>query len=313
MTYKTTFKSHINIITTLFLAFLCASCEKAAISEDESNDNEKPQKGEITVVFGTNDIDNAFANEQYDSQQSRTTTPIKDLCTRINLAIYVSDDATKIKKIKSINQDKSDASFGQIKTSLAKGSYTIVVVAHNGEGNATMTSPSKISFKDNKVTDTFYYYGDIEVDDNTKFDLTLKRAVAMVRLVVKDNTPTNIHNMKFYYTGGSSTFDAKTGYGCMDSKQTEIRTVPNSAYTSESTYDIYTFPHAENKKLKIKVSALEKASPSKATYGRTIDDVSIKRNYITRYSGYFYGEDPSTGRGFNMTTDDEWQYDDYEY
>ena len=46
MTYKTTFKSHINIITTLFLAFLCASCEKAAISEDESNDNEKPQKCE---------------------------------------------------------------------------------------------------------------------------------------------------------------------------------------------------------------------------------------------------------------------------
>ena len=79
----------------MFLAFLCASCEKAAISEDESNDNEKPQKGEITVVFGTNDIDNAFANEQYDSQQSRTTTPIKDLCTRINLARCDKDKVDK--------------------------------------------------------------------------------------------------------------------------------------------------------------------------------------------------------------------------
>ena len=75
MTYKTTFKSHINIITTLFLAFLCASCEKAAISEDESNDNEKPQKGEITVVFGTNDIDNAFANEQVEAAVKRCGGP----------------------------------------------------------------------------------------------------------------------------------------------------------------------------------------------------------------------------------------------
>ena len=161
--------------------------------------------------------------------------------------------------------------------------------------------------------EVFYYYGDIDVGENITFNLTMKRAVAMVRLVMKDKTPANIHNIKFYYTGGSSTFDAKTGYGCVNSKQTEMRSVANSAYTGESTYDIYTFPHADGKKLKIEISALENASSTSSTYERTIDNVSVKRNYITRYSGCFYEDESAMGRGFTMSTDDEWHYEDYEY
>lgn len=119
--------------------------------------------------------------------------------------------------------------------------------------------------------------------------------------------------IKFYYTGGSSTFDATTGYGCVNSKQTEMRSVANSAYTGESTYDIYTFPHADEKKLKIEISALENASSTSSTYERTIDNVIVKRNYITRYSGRFYEDESAMGRGFTMSTDDEWHYEDYEY
>ena len=155
--------------------------------------------------------------------------------------------------------------------------------------------------------------GDIDVGENITFNLTMKRAVAMVRLVMKDKTPANIHNIKFYYTGGSSTFNATTGYGCVNSKQTEMRSVANSAYTGESTYDIYTFPHADGKKLKIEISALENASSTSSTYERTIDNVSVKRNYITRYSGCFYEDESAMGRGFTMSTDDEWHYEDYEY
>lgn len=305
-----THKSLAHLATALLFALMWTSCEKAVFSDEEEPSNNKPNKDEITVTFGASELDNAFVNDQLAPQQSRATTPIQNLCNRINLAIYNGDDGTRIK---SINQEKGDASFGQIKTTLAKGHYYIAVLAHNGEGNATMTTPSKITFKDNKVTDTFYYYGDIDVGENITFNLTMKRAVAMVRLVMKDKTPANIHNIKFYYTGGSSTFDATTGYGCVNSKQTEIRSVANSAYTGESTYDIYTFPHADGKKLKIEISALENASSTSYTYERTIDNVSVKRNYITRYSGCFYEDESAMGRGFTMSTDDEWHYEDYEY
>lgn len=35
-----------------------------------------------------------------------------------------------------------------------------------------------------------------------------------------------VAKLKFYYLGGSSTFSPKDGYGCVNSKQTEIRPVP---------------------------------------------------------------------------------------
>ena len=302
-------KIHTLALCAALLACLAASCEKPVIDE-EKTPTEKPKANEATITFNSTNVAQAEYDNETDTQQSRAVTPIREVCSRINVAIFDSGDATKVK---TINQEKSDASFGKITTNLAKGSYTIVIIAHNGSGNATVSTPEKVTFKDNKVSDTFYYYGDIDVDDNETYDITLKRAVAMVRLVVKDNTPKNIHSMKFYYTGGSSTLNPQTGYGCVNSKQTEIRTVPESAYTGESAYDIYTFPHESQKKLNIEISALESATATNATYARTISDVSVKRNCITRYTGYFYGEDPSTGRGIELTTTDEWQYEDHEY
>lgn len=100
--------------------------------------------------------------------------------------------------------------------------------------------------------------------------MTKKRVVAKFRLVVKDPTPEDVKTMKFYYTGGSSTFNALTGYGCVNSKQTELRSVKESAYTEESYYDIYTFPHdpEESKKLKVDISALSSASSSSALFSK---------------------------------------------
>lgn len=243
---------------------------------------------------------------------SRATspTPIAEICKRINLAIFDIDSGDKVA---SMNQEEGDKSFGNITVNLKKGKYLLTVIAHNGEGNATISSPSKITFKDNKVTDTFYYYGELDATDATTYDLTMKRAVAMFRLVMKDHTPQTVHNIKFYYTGGSSTFDSTTGYGCVNSKQTEMRATASTAYSSESTYDIYTFPHEDARKLKIDVSALENATATQVLYKRTFEDVTVERNHVTRYSGFFYGEDPETGRNFGMTTTDEWEYDDYEY
>ena len=109
----------------------------------------------------------------------------------------------------------------------ASDALTSLVIAHNGEGSATITSTEKVTFPNNKVTDTFYYYGDLIVTSEVQsYDLTLTRAVAMFRLVLTDEEiPSTVTKFKFYYTGGSSTFSPKDGYGCVNSKQTEIRAV----------------------------------------------------------------------------------------
>ena len=78
--------------------------------------------------------------------------------------------------------------------------YQLVVIAHNGEGSATITSTEKVTFPNNKVTDTFYYYGDLIVTSEVQsYDLTLTRAVAMFRLVLTDDEiPSSVTKFKFY-------------------------------------------------------------------------------------------------------------------
>ena len=191
------------------------SCEKAITVEEETGSKPIELGSEIKITFDAASIDNPSYDEDKEASRNESTM-LKDYCSRISLAIFDNSD----KKLKAASQEASEKNFGHFDISLNKGIYSFVFIAHNGDGNPTFTSPSQIKFPGNKVTDTFYYYGQMEIEDDATYNVTLKRAVGKFRLVVKDNTPKNIKQMKIYYTGGSSTFDATTGYGCVNSKQT---------------------------------------------------------------------------------------------
>ena len=301
---------------TLISAFIgccigiCLSaCDKPVVDGGNEQNNPAKNEGDIRIRLNARGIDSAsFENETPASRSS--DGELKDVCKRVTLAFFDSDN----NKIITASESISDKNFGQFDININEGTYTIVVIAHNGTANPTITSPEEIKFASNKVTDTFYYCGEIEVVDDQDYNITLKRATAMFRLVVKDKTPSVVKQMKFYYTGGSSTLNAATGYGCVNSKQTEYRDIPSTARNGESEYEVYTFPHEGNKKLKFEISALNGTSTSSAPlYVRTIEDVEMRRNMISQYSGYFYGEDSEGGRGFDIRIDDTWTQEDYEY
>lgn len=164
-----------------------------------------------------------------DSGSVAATRAITELCSRLNIAIFDSEGT----KVKTVAQKEGDASYGTVALSLATGTYQLVVIAHNCDGSATITNTEKVMFPNNKVTDTFYYYGDLVVSSEKQtYDLMLTRAVAMFRLVMTDeDVPNNVAKFKFYYTGGSSTFSPSAGYGIVQRKQTEIRTLARMAST----------------------------------------------------------------------------------
>ena len=221
------------------LALLVAACEKPVFDED------------IVSMKEANVILHMTQYEQ-ESFGTRAATDITELCSRLNVAIFDADGT----KVKTVAQKEGDASYGTVALTLAAGTYQLVVIAHNGEGSATITSTEKVTFPNNKVTDTFYYYGDLIVTSEVQsYDLTLTRAVAMFRLVLTDEEiPSTVTKFKFYYTGGSSTFSPSAGYGCVNSKQTEIRAVADGV----TTFDIYTLPHTEEDVLtKLTVTALD--------------------------------------------------------
>ena len=162
-----------------------------------------------------------------------------------------------------------------------------------------------MTFPNNKVTDTFFYYGTLVVTDALQsYDLTLTRAVAMFRLVLTDESvPSKVAKLKFYYLGGSSTFSPKAGYGCVNSKQTEIRPV-----STDGIYEIYTLPHTEEDVLtKLTVTALD--ANDDVIMERTFENIPIIRNQVTLYTGSFFGSGGTgdTGSGtFRLTADPDW-------
>ena len=280
------------------LLFALSACEKPII--DKSTGGDSPNEANVILRFTQFEQEAFGTNGGGGAAFTRAATDITELCSRLNLVVFNSDGT----KVKTVAQKKGDTNYGTVELSLAADTYQLVVIAHNGEGSATISSTEKVTFPNNKVTDTFYYYGDLTVTSGKQsYDLTLTRAVAMVQMVLTgESMPESVAKFKFYYTGGSSTFSPKDGYGCVQSKQTEIRTVAENGI-----YEIYTLPHTEEDVLtKLTVTALD-ANDNTITE-LSFENVPVTRNQVTRYTGSFFGEGGSdAGSGsLHLTADPEW-------
>lgn len=284
------------------LALLVAACEKPILDEDSVVGS---SAADANVILHMTQFEQTAFDNSGNRAATRAATDITDLCTRLNIAIFDGDGT----KVKTVAQKDTDSDFGTVALTLAPGTYHLVVIAHNCDGSATITSEEKVTFPNNKVTDTFYYDGDLVVtSDVQSYNLTLTRAVAMFRLVLTDEEiPSNVAKLKFYYTGGSSTFSPKDGYGCVNSKQTEVRTVP-ADIVSGMSFDIYTLPHTEEDVLtKLTVTALD--ANDNTVKERVFENVPVIRNQITRYTGSFFGSGGSGQQSdgtFRMTADPDW-------
>lgn len=292
------------LATALLLSAICLSaCEKPSLAE-ETNTEEQEAKDLFHLSFHVAQFEHIPFNQAVDMSR---VTDVKQVCTRISLALF--KDGVKVK---NIHQDTKDTHFGQIDVTLPAGTYQVVAIAHSGSGSATITSPEEISFPKNKMTDTFYYCQEVTVGGNASYRLEMKRAVAMFRMVTTDAIPTAVKSMKFYYTGGSSTFNAVTGVGAKNSRQTEERTVTDAQHAAYGLFDVYTFPHTPSDVLKITVSALN-ASGDVITE-HTFEEVPVKVNEITQYKGsFFQGTTPADANIFSFTVQNEWTKKEYNY
>ena len=224
-----------------------------------------------------------------------------DVCSRLTLAIFDGEE-----KLETVNQLSTDNGFGTAYVSLDEGEYRLVVIAHNGKGNCSVSAPEKVKFTSNKLTDTFYYYGRLSVTaDGATTDINLKRAVGAFKVHITDETiPEEIRSIKFYYTGGSSTLDATSGFGCVNSRQTENFSMKDGG----RDFTVYTFPHEEEKNIKMSISFLDADAKVVKSFEKA--DLKIHQNK-TAYTEIsiadgFGGGDDSTGGGIGITGDPTW-------
>ena len=117
---------------TMMVAFailpLFFACEK--LSFDEVKEKDAPSETKVVLRF-----------RQYEQEAfTRAATDVTELCSKISLVVFNGDT-----KVKAIAQKEGDASFGTVELSLAAGTYQLVVIAHNGDGSATITNTVKVA------------------------------------------------------------------------------------------------------------------------------------------------------------------------
>ena len=272
----------------LLATLLLVSCEKMLIEDTNS------EEGNVILKF----------SPYTQSTFTRAASSPEDCFSKMALMIFDANKEKAFDKVKT--QTSDDENFGTFKLTLPEGTYYIVSVGHNSPVTPTIKSTEAVQFtakNGRKLFDTFNYYGTIVVgEEETQYDLTMNRVVAMFRLTITDEIPAVITQFKFDYTGGSANYNPSTGEGYTTSTQSELRTI-------DEPLEVYTFPlkvtvpALDTKHLKITVSALD--VDGNIICKKNFVNVPIAVNKITEYKGAFFdgvAEVGSSGVGFTVNS-----------
>ena len=289
----------------LMLVATLTSCEKFALDDSGTNSHDANANVIIHASVAKNNSTGTRSGEGDEEVEGK---PLEDYCSRLSIAIFDGEE-----KVKTLNLTAEKDGYDDIGINLDAGKYRMVAIGHNGNGNCTISSPEKVKFYKNKMTDTFFYYGTFNVIDGEDTDdyILLNRAVAQFKVHITDATiPAEAHSIKFYYTGGSSTLDAVTGYGCVQSRQTESFKLQEG----KRDYSVYTFPREENKGLKMTINILDADAQSIKEYSK--EGIPVKCNNITQtnisiqdhtISDPDQKEDDDSGKGgLGFTVNPDW-------
>jgi hypothetical protein len=265
------------------------SCEKPITPEgDDGNVH-------LTFVPTTHDV------------TTRGTVAIGDYFSRLAVQMFDQDGNKVFDKVKTQSRDDDD--FGTLNVGLTAGTYTVVAVGHSSPVTPTIKSPDMVQFtaKDGiKNSDTFAYCGNVTIDeDHTSHELRMNRMTAMVMFEFTDETmPTNYVALRADYSGGSANFNPSTSEGCTKSTQSELR--------GKATPYFFTFPYlSDTGTLKMTLTALD--ADENTLLMRTLTDIPVTRNRITKCTGKLFGDGDFTiiQTSFGISVNTDWAGEDY--
>ena len=274
------------MIFALFALLVLCACEQTLVSEEKPRENENNLRVSVFEIEKT-----PFASHTRGESAS-------EICTHLNFAVYTIEGT----RVKQVNQTSDAASFGTASFQLEAGDYLLVVVGHSSLKNPTMTNPAKIQFSNaSGYTDTFLYCGSITIGEEPENkQVSLDRIVSLCRFVMTDEYPAEVAQMRFYYTGGSGAFDARTGLGCVKSKQDIFFDVTSG----QKQFDLYTFLHDTEGTIHLTVTAYDEDDN---ILNERNFDVPMEQNHITWLSGdYFSGSGSSATTITGITVNTDW-------
>ena len=244
----------------------------------------------------------SFTQEEFpETRAAEAVTDYADV-RAIDLKFFAGET-----EVFSHTQLKSDettfTTFGEFTANLPIGSYTMVAVARNmSSGDVfTITSPTQAAYTTERARETFCATQNVTVTSTTPLDLdvSLSRIMSMFRIVSTDAPSAGASKIRTSYAAGSKAFNPTTGLATND----DGFIVTNTKNVKDGVLNVYSnlFLSTDEQTMNVTIEVLD--ASDNVLFTKLLENVSFKRNRVTKATGAMFGADPSEST-FKLET--EW-------
>ena len=207
----------------------------------------------------------------------------------------------------TVHQSNTDQGFGVLSASMGYGEHTLYFVASRGTTPTTDTDARTITWV--KPSDTFWATASITVSPSSESSqaVSLSRVATRLRITVNDEVPAQA--AKFVITPAQWYYgiDYTTGNGIAPSaNQPREVNIPSSYIGTSGQLAIAIFGFVPSADWQTDITAALKAFDESTLGQVTLEDVSLRKNITTAYSGGILG----TAKSFTLSADDAWGDED---
>lgn len=211
---------------------------------------------------------------------------LADFCSHLDVFIIEGTDTI------DVHQTSSDADFGEVELSLNKTkTYKIVAVAHKNSGNASIAN-NILSFANEKVTHMLLGTTAFSPASTTDVECAMNRIVGQFKLEMTDVVPDGITQLDIttYQTGIRWNLANNTATNVIDRLSQISFTARNNDGSASAV--MYILPNNLTEASLFNIHVQAKTANGTVVEERTFENVSIRANYRTTYSGQFFVTTP---------------------
>lgn len=281
----------------IFSIMAAVACVMSACSNEESLDpSVNPSDVQAPVTVRVAD----FSVEQGALTRATSVgdyTGVKFL----TLAFYKSD-GTEVYKVTHEKENMAEGqTFGEFSTSLAMGSYTMVVIGNGGTNAITLSSATSATYGEGRVRETFIATQDVNITSTSAMNLsaTLNRIVTRLGLASTDNRPANVTKIRMTFSAGGKSFNPTTGLAIGNDGLTNT-VEPTSAVGAATSVASQLFLASDEQTMNVTIETLD--AGDNVVFSKTVNDVPFKRNRMTVLTGALYSASATVG-SFQVNSD----------
>lgn len=298
---------NVALLTTVLLTFFisCTPSSDNILDIEEIAQNQELY--DVSLTFSSSD----FTITTHDIATRAVTSEIPDHLNRLSLKVFDADGGVVASHSQKRESLADNETFGTLALKLPAGDYTFVAVLHELPSNklelasASITSPTEATLPSSRIYDTYCCVQTATITTTSDQSLTLAlgtRINAQFRLETLDAVPADISSIYVIVNPDAAkvpdqpTFNPTTGLAS-GSWQYGVNLTATSGQPFDRSFSV--LQDADPQITTVKLRPVNTSCQYATQYQRTLDAVTLQRNYQTHAVGYLFGQEITT----NFTLD----------